>query len=233
MHRARCGGKVQSSHALSRHDTLLASHMLTNPETLNSVLLSFYTPHYICMLDWPSHHDWLLVIHSTSSPSPPLLPAGEEGAGRRVQCSSHMVPRATSPHPGVLSKSHLVNLKKDNFISLIHLLENPKSSRGSVPEMRTKTKYILLSVNHNSTIIKAESSRFTASQYPCSFLHSMLARLRSALILHTSYCTNTSKRSALILHTSNEATVANAPVIWVYRDLPVGSQDSTLSQKTA
>lgn len=55
---------------------------------------------------------------------------------------------ASSFHPLVLSKSHLINLTNDTSFSLL-TKENSKGFKSSVPEMEVKAKYIVLIINHS------------------------------------------------------------------------------------
>ena len=57
---------------------------------------------------------------------------------------THLAVLATSPHPQLLSKIHLINITKDNLIA-------PKGFRSSVSETGMKTKYIFFIINHNNT----------------------------------------------------------------------------------
>ena len=109
MHRARFGERVQSFHALSRCAVLLATPHVHQPgSSLNPVLWVFMeAPLY---RHYRLNH-WPLGINSTSTPHPsPLL--RNQGVGLKVPTLySCLILLATSPHPGVGSKSHIINIK--------------------------------------------------------------------------------------------------------------------------
>ena len=76
-----------------------------------------------------------------------------------------MILPAVSHHPSVRSKSHLISITNDTFITLN--TENSKGFRNSVPENEKKTKYIFIilksqhhcSLSHLGSIFTASVSR--------------------------------------------------------------------------
>ena len=86
--------------------------------------------------------------------APPHLPGGWEW-GWKFQPSNPLIGYPGNQPPSLgASKSHLIHITKDTFISSHHS-GNSKGFRSSVPETGTKTRYIFLIINHSITITNA------------------------------------------------------------------------------
>lgn len=85
-------------------------------------------PHCLGMIDQVFDHGRLI---SVSTPTPPWR------SGVPTLRIKRLLPLATSPHPQVLSKSYHINITKTLLL---------------LSSLRTKIKYLLLTINHNITL---------------------------------------------------------------------------------
>ena len=112
MHRARYVGKGCEASKPPGSTTVFPDlHVVTNLEALQILSFGGFMKASLYRHDLLSH--WPLVINSTFSPSPPQ----RSGGGTVSPLITRLVLLATRPHPQVLSKSHLINIK-DTFIAL-------------------------------------------------------------------------------------------------------------------
>lgn len=145
MHRARSGERARSFHAVSEHASLPEPSFVPQPRSsLNPVPLGFYGGVIT---------QEQLIKSLASSPYP--LPGGPGGEAESSNpLNTIQVLLAAGPHPRVLSKSHHINITKDNF--MLSSFRKFQGFKSCVPRMGTKTKYTFLIINHNITTLKID-----------------------------------------------------------------------------
>ena len=143
MHRARHGERARSFHALSKCTTVPKSPC--GHQSGSCLSFCFFVeaslPRHDCL-----NHSPLVTELNLQPSSPPRRRGGE------TEVSNHLitglVPLAVSPHPQV-TQGHFINIIQDTFNHL-------GNSKGFVPGMGTKTKYIFLIRSHNITGTKQD-----------------------------------------------------------------------------
>ena len=110
----------------SEHAILTSPHCHQPGSSLNPVFLGFLWRPSLHRQEWFSTADW-----TQSQPPLPFLEVG--GWDWKVQTSNPMVGSVgNQPHPGVRTKSHLINITNSLFLALI--TGHSKSFRSFVPE---------------------------------------------------------------------------------------------------
>lgn len=139
MHRARCMGRAEGHHILSRSTTLPKSPQIhQSRSSLNPTVLWFYGG-FLHTQDWLNHWPLAIELHFQPLLTPWRWEGGIEYSNPLI---TWLVLLAISPHPWVikvLSKSHSVIIR-DNFIVLMKGILN---ILGAVSQQTwAKIKYI-------------------------------------------------------------------------------------------
>lgn len=136
MHRAQCRKGAEFPHPLRAPTPPGSTYSPSSPNPFWAFMEG--------SLHRPLGNHWLLLTELSLTPSPASSPSTLFSP-----LITQLFPLVGSPHPQVGSKSYLINVTKDTFITLI-TQEMPRVL-GFLCQEGKKTKYIFLTINRNIT----------------------------------------------------------------------------------